>query len=194
MQATDAQRARRRRGSGQSLVEFALVLPVLLVLLLGIADFGRIFATGTVIEAAARNAAELAAQERRHFPLDQAIPGGYAGIHDRAAKAACREARVLPNSGYDAATDTCSGMPITYVCIHDAFDDACGSAAFGTSVPAECTQLATPPTNAKGYGAEPATFVEVRLCYRFDTLIASTYLPIGSIWLQRARSFTVVDY
>ena len=44
---------------GQSLVEFALVLPMLLVLLLGVADFGRVFAAGITIEAAARNAAEV---------------------------------------------------------------------------------------------------------------------------------------
>ena len=37
---------------GQSLVEFALVLPMLLVLLLGIADFGRVFQAGITTEAA----------------------------------------------------------------------------------------------------------------------------------------------
>src|SRR5690606_20209344 len=41
----------RRPERGQSLVEFALVLPMLLVLLLGIADFGRVFAAGILLEA-----------------------------------------------------------------------------------------------------------------------------------------------
>ena len=53
-----------RSERGQSLVEFALVLPMLLVLLLGIADFGRIFQAGIVTETAARNGAETAALER----------------------------------------------------------------------------------------------------------------------------------
>ncbi len=46
---------------GQSLVEFALVLPLLLILLLGVADFGRVFAAGITLEAAARNASEVVA-------------------------------------------------------------------------------------------------------------------------------------
>ncbi|HEU4863568.1 MAG TPA: TadE/TadG family type IV pilus assembly protein, partial [Candidatus Limnocylindria bacterium] len=48
---------------GQTLVEFALTLPMLLVLLLGVADFGRVFASGITTEALARNAAEAASQE-----------------------------------------------------------------------------------------------------------------------------------
>ena len=52
---------RKRSPRGQSLVEFALVLPMLLVLLLGIADFGRVFAAGIILEAASRNGAEAAA-------------------------------------------------------------------------------------------------------------------------------------
>ena len=34
--------ARRRRGLGQSLAEFAILLPLLLILIVGIADFGRL--------------------------------------------------------------------------------------------------------------------------------------------------------
>ena len=48
---------------GQTMVEFALILPLLLVFLLGVVDFGRIFTAGITMEAAARNAAEAAAQE-----------------------------------------------------------------------------------------------------------------------------------
>ena len=50
---------------GQSLVEFALVLPMLIVLFLGIADFGRVFAAGITVEAIARNAAEIVAGDTR---------------------------------------------------------------------------------------------------------------------------------
>jgi Flp pilus assembly protein TadG len=39
-------KARRRTASGQSLVEFALVIPILLVLFIAIADFGRVFVAG----------------------------------------------------------------------------------------------------------------------------------------------------
>lgn len=50
----------RRREGGQSLVEFALLLPVLLVILLGLLDFGRaVFAYNSVSEAA-RNGSRVA--------------------------------------------------------------------------------------------------------------------------------------
>lgn len=48
--------------SGQSLVEFALALPVLLLILLGLADFGRAFYYTTAIAGAARAGAEYAAK------------------------------------------------------------------------------------------------------------------------------------
>jgi hypothetical protein len=51
---------RRQRSSGQSLVEFALLLPVLLLIIFGVVDFGRaIFQYSTVAEGA-RQAGRLA--------------------------------------------------------------------------------------------------------------------------------------
>lgn len=47
---------------GQGLVEFALALPVLLLILLGLADFGRAFYYTTTISNAARAGAEYAAK------------------------------------------------------------------------------------------------------------------------------------
>lgn len=106
-----------RSARGQSLVEFALLLPLLMVLFLGIADFGRVFQSGISIEAAARNAAEAAAQEylrngpgnpSRSLNQPTPVPGEpdyngptyYRALHDLAARTACREARTLPNTTY----------------------------------------------------------------------------------------------
>ena len=68
-------RHRPRSGTnGQSMVEFALIVPILLALFVAIADFGRVFAAGVVIEAAARDAAELVAEEYlRNPPGDPAL-------------------------------------------------------------------------------------------------------------------------
>ncbi|MCA0172570.1 TadE family protein [Bacillus sp. RAR_GA_16] len=49
-----------RSEKGQSMVEFALVLPILVMLLFGIIDFGRIFHTYLAIDHASREAARAA--------------------------------------------------------------------------------------------------------------------------------------
>jgi len=58
--------ARRKRSRGQALVEFALVLPVFMLLLLIAVDFGRLFFSNIEINNAAREGASYAAQ----FPTD----------------------------------------------------------------------------------------------------------------------------
>ena len=76
------------------MVEFALLLPMLLVLLLGVADFGRVFTAGITVEAAARNAAEVVAQEYLRNPpgpmSDPAPSPGddtyYRALHELAAR------------------------------------------------------------------------------------------------------------
>src|SRR5579859_5763105 len=65
--------SRRSDDRGQSLVELALVIPIMVALLVAVADFGRIFATGVEIEAAARDAAETGANQYLANP-----PGGAA--------------------------------------------------------------------------------------------------------------------
>lgn len=52
--------ANRRHESGQALVEMALILPVLLILVLGILEFGRAWNAKQVITDAAREGARLA--------------------------------------------------------------------------------------------------------------------------------------
>ncbi|MEI7768873.1 MAG: TadE family protein [Chloroflexales bacterium] len=52
----------KRRSSGQSIVEMAFVLPVLLIVLFGVMEFGYIIFAYSTVSQAARNAAEVAAQ------------------------------------------------------------------------------------------------------------------------------------
>ncbi len=51
---------RGRPDSGEALVEFALILPIMLVLSLGMLDFGRAFHTKSLVDQAAREGCRVA--------------------------------------------------------------------------------------------------------------------------------------
>lgn len=59
-----------RREKGQSLVEFALLLPVFLLIVVGITEFGRAWMTKNMLTGAAREGARVAAVQLT-FPLSQ---------------------------------------------------------------------------------------------------------------------------
>src|SRR4026209_848545 len=56
-------RTLRRKDSGSALVELAVALPLVVLLAIGVADFGRMFYTGMVVANAARAAAEFGARK-----------------------------------------------------------------------------------------------------------------------------------
>jgi Flp pilus assembly protein TadG len=56
-EAVRGESRRQRRQSAQALTEFALILPVLMLILLGVVDFGRVFYYWTSIANAAREGA-----------------------------------------------------------------------------------------------------------------------------------------
>jgi TadE-like protein len=202
-------RRERRAGApgprGQSLVEFALVLPLLLVFLLGVADFGRVFTASITIEAAARNGAEAAAQEYLQLSKKSGgalAPADYVALHQVALDAVCAESEPLPNKVIAGGNCT---MPLTAVCIHDDVDPGCGSEA-NPSV-TDCTGVNSgwDHTNngpALGSPAVALPYVEVRVCYLFTTLLNlgkldlpfGWSLSLGDIWVQRDREFTVANY
>ena len=66
---------RPRRDSGEALVEMALVLPILLVLSLGMLDFGRAFHMKNIVDAAAREGCRVAVITT---PVDVALAQGRA--------------------------------------------------------------------------------------------------------------------
>lgn len=68
------------RESGAAAVEFALVLPLLLILLAGIVDFGRAFYTQVVLTNAAREGARLVAMDNEG-DLPARMTSAYFGIN-----------------------------------------------------------------------------------------------------------------
>lgn len=202
--------ARWRRGvtqsrdpRGQGLVEFALVLPLLLIFLLGVADFGRVFADGIGLEAAGRDAAEAAAQEylqdcSKYSPGDCSsglLPADYSALHALAQDVGCREAERMTNRQVSGGNCT---NPIIAVCVHDdlALDSGCGQEGLSANVPANCSQMnvAASWSAARAGPVQGRPYVEVRTCYLFNPLIALTQSWWGSVWLQRHNDFAVTNY
>ena len=187
---------------GQAFVEFALVLPMLLVLLLGIADFGRVFSAGIALEAAARDAAEVGALERLRNkpPTDPTThPAYYENLHAIAAETGCDEMEVVPAPRDHQAGPDCPELSAIRVCVHDDVDVKCGQPipGFDGSVPPGCDELSSAASNLSG-GEIGGYWVEVQVCYQFTTLFnlnlslpMDTGLNLGEIYLQRSRSFVV---
>jgi len=214
--------SRSRRG--QSLVEFALIFPLLMVLFLGAADFGRVFSAGIVLEAAARDSAEVVANDTRMANLkdpacDQTCRDPiYTALHQRAVETACQEASRLASTT-PQASGSCANLLVVGVCIHDSLtaqpngtgDPSCGVASGETPPIAGCPAMSSPWSSGQTDGVNgasssdgtpqlPLRYVEVRLCYEFKPLYAQIGMPIvswlkPSIPIQRTRTFTVsADY
>ncbi len=64
---------RFRERPGQTLVEFALILPLLILVILGVIEFGRLFFGFSTLQNAARYAADVASKSPPH--LGQMVPG-----------------------------------------------------------------------------------------------------------------------
>lgn len=67
-------RNKKKHESGQAIVEFALVLPLFLLLVMGILDFGWLFYNYISVENAARNGARIACVEYTSCSLVEAEP------------------------------------------------------------------------------------------------------------------------
>ena len=73
---------RHRRERGQALVEFALVLPILLILLLGILDFSRAVAAYNSVSNGARSGARVAIVNQDPVAIRAAVESEAFGLSD----------------------------------------------------------------------------------------------------------------
>jgi Flp pilus assembly protein TadG len=102
-----ANHADLRRPRGQSLVEFALVVPLLLVFFVAVADLARLYATMTTIESAAREAADYGSFQSAYWTDEP-------GVRTQMTHRACLASSTLPDyvGTKDSVTATCSNPSV----------------------------------------------------------------------------------
>jgi hypothetical protein len=173
---------RPRASTGQSVVEFALILPILVVLLLAVVDVSRIYTTMINIESAAREAADYGTfGSQKWDPVLYNLAAD--GTEDQMKRRACLAASKLPD--YVGPDDNCSNPTLTYQLSGDR-----GATWSNFDAGMDCSNAArTPPC-----------WLKVTLHYDFHliaplnvTAFGVTYGFPSTIAIDRASVFPVTD-
>jgi Na+-transporting methylmalonyl-CoA/oxaloacetate decarboxylase gamma subunit len=170
----------RRSSSGQSVVEFALVVPFLLMLVVAIADFSRLYSSMVAIESAAREAADYGAfQTNRWDPANVATT--VAEMERRACVAAAGSHLQDYVSSDPIGNTTCSNPTF-----------ACWLELSGTQAPCASSNGAVGTTDCSSSLTEPPCTVHVRMDYSFRTILQLPPLP-ATVGVTRDSRFRISD-
>jgi Flp pilus assembly protein TadG len=174
---TPPRQGRRKRQAGQSVTEFALVVPVLLVLLIAISDFGRFYASAVAVEAAGREAADFGAFDAGNWTAANA-PNTVVLMEERA----CVAAAGSHLEGYattDPTNKTCTNPAMTCTLEVGGLSADCATSG-GFVGASDCSAAAT----------EPPCVVHVQMTYQFQTLLSIPPMP-PSVGIVRDSRFVV---
>ena len=166
--------AHRHRFAGQSVVEFALLLPVLLALVGVTIDFARVYQAWTNLESATRDAAQyLASSNVDPIALDYTVPDATANIsNDNKAK-----------SVLESETGSTFARSMTATAVGPG--GTCNAPTLTTVTGSRDTTVAN--GGSDGY---PVQAARVLSCRPFRTLFAYPFVTTGGAWiLQSDRSF-----
>jgi Flp pilus assembly protein TadG len=131
---------RRSRQRGQSIVEFALVLPIMLILLLAILDLARVYTTMMSVESAAREAADYGTTLGAGKWQDGAPAAATASEMERRACVAASNLADYEDPDADPQTGGCTNPAFAY-CVIASVGGPCGplDPAAGCEVPTRTT-------------------------------------------------------
>jgi Flp pilus assembly protein TadG len=164
--------ALHRPDRGQGLVEFAIVVPIMFILVVGIGDFGRVFTSGITVESAAREAADYGGSlgAARWDETDAATMA----INDaEIRRRACTAASQLPDYvGSPSPDDTgnCTSPTVAWNLVH----------------PTGVTNCSNPT------GFQEPCRVHVVVTYDFHTIIPVLPIP-DTFTLTRESWFAISD-
>lgn len=168
-------RPSRHLETGQSIVEFSVIVSVLLLLVIAIADFGRLYVSAIAVESAAREAADFGSFHSSNWRVD---PLATPPIDNRSVtvglmeKRACTAAAGSHLEGYSEPVGTVDHA-------------TCTNPVFSYTLEPDNPSCAEPTT-------EPPCVVRVRMDYDFDMLLAVPPLP-GTLHITRESRFRMQD-
>jgi hypothetical protein len=174
-----------RRSSGQSITEFAIVVPVMILVLLAVADFGRLYTSTVAVESAGREAADFGAFDTSHW--DDSLGGGgnvatTVGLMQERACVAAAGSHLEGYQSSDPDNKTCTNP--TFACTLE-FGGA--SADCATSAGLVGSKNCSDPDP---FLTEPPCTVHVQLVYEFRTLLGIPPLP-DTITVTRDSRFRI---
>jgi Flp pilus assembly protein TadG len=168
-----------RRGSrGQSLAEFALVLPVMLALLGMGVDFARLFFAWIDLEAATRDAAQYVASDPAYGKT-----GGYFDSSDTTNYCSTYPCSSAPSSDAKTVLDAATGKTFTK-----------SSSQTDCSTPKVWALLASPDTTSASGGntKNPVSSAHITACFPFRMFVSYPWLK-NSSWIVRTdRTVTTI--
>jgi len=174
-----AARPHRSGRSGQSVVEFAIMLPVVMLLLIAIADFGRLYTSAVAVESAAREAADFGAFQSNYWSAPNV--GTTVDLMQYRACVAASGSHLEGYQSSDPTNHTCTNPSFTCNLEHGGLSTDCASSG-GWVDSADCSSPAT----------APPCIVHVRLDYEFRTLLGIAPLP-ASLQIGRDSRFSISD-
>jgi len=164
---------RRRRQRGQSVTEFALVLPILLALMLAVIDFARLFNTMISVEAAAREAADYSTLYPWQWDSSGSPSNTSKTVADMHVRS-CAAVKHLPE--YQGPDDACTNPTFSYV-------------VDPTPAGVNANQCHTVPRLST-----PCN-VTVTLTYTFQLLTPVSIIGLpSSLTFERSSTFAISDF
>lgn len=174
----------RTRDSGQSVVEFAIIVPVLLLLLVGISDLGRLYTSAVAIESAAREAADYGAFDASYWDTTVDPDNITAVTLPEMERRACTAAAGSHLQDYESPVSDGS------TCTNPSFH--CFLERNGASTDCGASNGFTNGVNCSDVTTEPPCTVHVRMDYEFHLLLAIPPFP-ATIDVSRHSYYRISD-
>ncbi len=191
---------RRARG-GQAVTEFALILPVALLLLLGIGDFARFYTDTIALEAGAREAADYGAFYSSNWTTTGTTHNAPITV-PKMEQRACTAAAALP--GYTEPAGTLNHATCTNPVFTCVLEDPASTTDWTPQATADCLSpqdwSPASSTDCSLTSTSPPCIVHVTLTYEFNTFIGGLCLqgtPLclpSSLTIQRDSRYAISGF